>query len=148
VIIFGNNRKSIIFVFVMSQTKLELTKIEPTALLDADTFDAYSNGTFTQDVVELNRELFKGKEIVVDGVYFAINSTDVGNFIHPYRFSVRRTMYYYAFMGYDTTENALYWFFQGVSKTNDRAKAQVIYNALIDYCNQNSPTIKPYMIKR
>jgi hypothetical protein len=133
----------------MSELFLELTAIEPTALLDTDTFDAYSNGDFDREMIEVNRQLYQGlTEINVNGIYFATTKADIGEFIHPYRVAVRRKLYFYAFVGYDQSANKLYWFFQGVSRTSEREKAAKIYKALVGYCESSQPNIKPYMIKK
>jgi len=129
-------------------TQLELTIIEPITLLDIDTFDAYSSGAFKNDSLKINRELFKGKEIKIGEIYFSINEIDGVEFLHPYRVSVGKTFYRYAFVGYDAIKKELFWFFQGVSKTKERDKAFQIYHALVQYCEDKAPNIQPLIIKR
>lgn len=129
-------------------TQLELTRIEPLTLLDTETFDAYSSGQFLKPHIQINREIFASKEIKIDEIYFAINNNDGAEFIHPYRVTVGKTYYKYAFVGFDEVEKTLYWFFKGVSKTKDRTQAIQIYNALVAYCEEKQPNIQPLIIKR
>lgn len=128
--------------------KLELTEVTPVNLLDPDTQDAILGGRMTREIIEMNIDVFKGEVIQVGGVAFAITETEGRMFLHPFRINVGIRQYKYAFIAYVPQEKALYWFFKGISKTQNRAEAFKIYDALVDYCKGLPEKTIPLLIKR
>jgi hypothetical protein len=130
--------------------KLELTTLDPLTLLDMDTYDAVLGGRMTKDLIEMNMDIFKGCEILMlDNIAFAI-STDgqERKFLNPFRVRVGTKNYRYAFLCYTPETQKLHWFFKGISKTQDRAEALKIYDALADYCSKLEEPHIPLMIKK
>jgi len=128
--------------------KLELTEIKPMTLLDPDTQDAILGGRMTKEVVEMNIDVYNGEVIQVDGVAFAITKAEGRLFIHPFRINVGIRQYKYAFVAYIPDTKELFWFFKGISKTQNRTEAFYIYDALVKYCDTLPTKTIPLLIKR
>jgi hypothetical protein len=129
--------------------KLELTHIDPLTLLDTDTYDAVMSGNMTKEIVEMNLDIYEGCELLqIGNVGFAVSEIDSRKFIHPFKVNVGTRNYRYAFVCFDHDTEQLFWFFKGISKTQNRDEALSIYDALKDYCKTLEGNFSPFIIKR
>jgi hypothetical protein len=130
--------------------KLELTKLDPLSLLDLDTYDTIMSGRMTEEIVKMNLEIFEGCEIIsVNNVTYAISTDGYGRkFLNPFRVRVGTKQYRYAFLCLHPSDQELFWFFKGISKTRDRQEALNIYDALVEYCAKLDEPYVPLMIKK
>lgn len=130
--------------------KLELTTLDPLTLLDLDTYDTILGGRMTKEIVSMNMDIFHGCEIIsVNNITFAISTDGHGRkFLNPFRVRVGTKQYRYAFLCYTPEDQQLHWFFKGIAKTQDRAEALKIYDALVEYCSNLEEPCIPMMIKK
>lgn len=135
-----------------TKSKFEITNFSMKKVLDKDTLGFYERG-LTDLLVDMNRPTFEGgSEIVVDGYYFGmvtfVESQMPFTILTPYRATpLKSPKRQFGFGGYGQLDKKLYMFFAGVPTTKDRLTAIKVYNALVVYCKDNLPNIKPFAIK-
>lgn len=135
-----------------TKNKFEITEFSMNRVLDKDTRGLYERD-LVDYLVKTNKPTFEGgKELLVDGYYFGmvtfVESDMPFTLLSPYRATpLKAPKRQFGFGGYDATKNKLYMFFAGVPTTKDRLTAIKVYNALVMYCKDQLPHIKPFAIK-
>lgn len=135
-----------------TKSKFDITDFQMKKVLDKDTLGFYERG-LTDLLVKMNKSTFEGgKEILIDGYYFGmvtfVESNMPFTLLTPYRATpLKSPKRQFGFGAYEETSNKLFMFFAGVATTKDRLTAIKVYNALVLYCKDNLPTLKPFAIK-
>ena len=135
-----------------TKNKFEITDFSMVKVLDKDTRGFYERG-LSDLLVKMNKSTFEGgKQLLIDGYYFGmvtfVEFQMPFTLLSPYRATpLKAPTRQFGFGGYDTNQNKLFMFFNGVATTKDRLTAIKVYNALVTYCKDQLPHIKPFAIK-